>query len=207
MNEFYTADLHFGHSKVAEIRGFDTTTAHDLHVLGSLYNTLSDGDRLFILGDLTGGHKEAEEDALNKLRGLAWDKNLELHLISGNHDVVHPMHRHSEKAYARFIKVFDSVDSMGSFRHNKKKIILSHFPFDTDRGFVRYPEYRLADAGTPVVHGHTHSAEKVSFSQKGTLQVCVSLDAWNFKPASKPELADLISGQDWPQVDFGETFR
>lgn len=184
MSDFYTADLHLGHEKVAKLRGFDSPLLHDLVVLSNLSKRLRKGDRLWVLGDVSVETYPIEVLSM---------KEVELHLISGNHDAVHPLHRRSEQAQQEFRKAFDSIDSMGTFRHNKQKIMLSHFPYGGDHTELeRYPEYRLRDLGAPIVHGHTHSEHKVSYSPCGTLQVCVSLDAWNLKPVSKEDLTKII---------------
>ena len=190
---YYTADLHLGHEKVAKIRGFDSALEHDRAIMKSLIETLRPGDHLWILGDISGGRDEIA--ALYILRSVVDTCSAHLHLISGNHDSIHPMHRRSELAHFKFRGTFSSIDSMGTFRHDRDKVLLSHFPYAGDRGEDRYPEYRLKDTGKPIVHGHTHSSEQVSYSDKGSLQICVSLDAWGLKPAPKHELVKLIESQ------------
>lgn len=191
MTDYFTADLHLGHRKVAEIRRATTVSGHDHLILGYLRSILKPGDRLWILGDVSGGREE--QDVLDRLQILASKAQIDLHLIAGNHDSIHPMHRHSERAHQNFRRAFTSIDSMGTFRHDKRKIMLSHFPYEGDRGVTRYPEYRLPDTGVPIIHGHTHSSEKVSYSAAGTLQICVSLDAWGLKPVSKETLVKIIN--------------
>ena len=194
MTQHYcTADLHLRHEKVAKIRGFDSALEHDRAIMKSLIETLKPGDHLWILGDVSGGKDEIA--ALYILRSVVDTCSAHLHLISGNHDSIHPMHRHSERAHGKFRSVFSSIDSMGAFRHNRDRVLLSHFPYTGDREVERYPEYRLKDTGRPIVHGHTHSSEKVSYSDKGSLQICVSLDAWGLKPVPKHELVKLIESQ------------
>ena len=193
MQHYYTADLHLRHEKVAKIRGFDSVLEHDRAIVKSLIVTLKPEDHLWVLGDVSGGKDEIA--ALYILRSVVDTCSAQLHLISGNHDSIHPMHRRSELAHFKFRSTFSSIDSMGTFRHDRDKVLLSHFPYAGDRGEDRYPEYRLRDTGKPIVHGHTHSSEKVSYSDKGSLQICVSLDAWGLKPAPKHELVKLIESQ------------
>ena len=191
MTDWFTADLHLGHQKVAEHRGFNTTEEHDEMILTNLVTALKHGDRLWVLGDISGG--KTEEYALGELYDTRMGYGFELHLISGNHDSIHPMHR---KSHVRnefgFDFVFRSFDSLGTFRHRRDKVMLSHFPYVGDRGTDRYPEYRLNDVGVPIIHGHTHSTVPISRSPKNTLQVCVSLDAWDMKPVSKETLTKMI---------------
>ena len=192
---YYTADLHLCHEKVAKIRGFSSTREHDKAVLKGLEEVAHSGNQIFILGDISGGKHES--DAIDQLVLATTSKNVDLHLIAGNHDSAHPMHRKYTKSRMWEVPsyLFSTTDTMGTFRHNKDKVMLSHFPYTGDRGEDRYPEYRLKDTGKPIVHGHTHSSEKVSYSDKGSLQICVSLDAWGLKPVPKHELVKLIESQ------------
>ena len=192
---YYTADLHLRHEKVAKIRGFNSTYEHDEAVLKGLEEVAHSGNQIFILGDISGGKHES--DAIDQLVLATTSKNVDLHLIVGNHDSAHPMHRKYTKSRMWEVPscLFSTTDTMGTFRHDKDKVMLSHFPYTGDRGEDRYPEYRLNDTGKPIVHGHTHSSEKVSYSDKGSLQICVSLDAWDMKPVPKHELVKLIDEQ------------
>lgn len=189
MQDWYTADLHLGHGKVAEHRGFDNVGEHDELILHNLNDICQPGRRIWILGDVTSG--KDEDKAWEKLAQISQNKWCSFHLISGNHDSSHPMHRNSHRN--RLATPFETIDSMGTFRHNRAKVMLSHFPYAGDRGEDRYPEYRLRDTGAPIIHGHTHSTEKVSRSSQGTLQICVSLDAWGMKPARKEDLTKIIN--------------
>lgn len=196
MIDYFTADLHFGHNLVAEKRGFDDVENHDETILKNLLRVAKPGNRLWVLGDISGGY--AEEEAIFNLR-LIQRLGCEVHVIAGNHDSFHPMHRryHRNRGFAM------SIDTMGTFRHRKEKVMLSHFPYEGDRGTDRYPEYRLKDAGKPLVHGHTHSPHKISFSEKGTLQVHVGLDAWKLKPVSKADIAKIIDTYPKGEIPFG----
>ena len=51
----------------------------------------------------------------------------------------------------------------------------------------------LRDAGNPVLHGHTRSTEKVSFSACGTPQLHVGWDAWG-RPVRFHEIVALLKG-------------
>lgn len=194
MTDYFTADLHLGHELVAEIRGFDSVEEHDKEVMYHLGKVLGEGsNRVWVLGDISSGRKGAEEAALDQLRLALWGTESELHLVSGNHDSVNPMHRHSEKFYDEYREVFTSIDSIGTIRHRKAKVMLSHYPYSSDHTDIeRYPEFRLRDLGKPLVHGHTHSEFPVSYSDKGTLQIHVGLDAWGLKPVKREYVTALI---------------
>lgn len=202
MNEYFTSDLHFGHELVAQDRGFDTAEEHDKAVLNGLRDVLGEGDRLYILGDISGGRHESY--ALDLLTDLFGERSVKMHLVLGNHDSAHPMHSVSTRPEVRlpYSLPFFSMDSMGTIKHRKKKIMMSHFPYHGDRGITRYPEYRIQDCGVPILHGHTHSTEKTSYSDKGTLQINVALDAWGMKPALKSQLTDLIDESEADRLDI-----
>lgn len=185
---YFTADLHLGHQKVAEMRGFDSTLEHDQTVMGNIYDTLNPNDTLYILGDISLGYNPGA-----MLYIMALDS---VHLVSGNHDPCHPMHRDATKELERYGYYFRTIASQGTTRIDKQKIMLSHYPYAGDHTSVeRDEQWRMRDLGAPIIHGHTHSTEKVSRSQRGTLQVCVSVDAWGLRPASKAEIRDIIRGE------------
>lgn len=192
MIDYFTADLHLRHEKVAKIRGFENSRDHDLAVMQNIIETVKPGGRLWVLGDIS--VRRSEDQAIFDLSMAKLSFGSEIHLISGNHDSFHPMHREYFKGRksVNSLAAFDSIDTMGTFRHRKEKVMLSHFPYEGDRGTDRYSEYLLKDTGKPLVHGHTHSPHKVSFSEKGTLQVHVGLDAWKLKPVSKADITKII---------------
>ncbi len=182
MNVWITADLHLGHQLVAELRGFTTTADHDQAVLDGI-NRLPRGAQLWILGDLSAGGRRAETAAFDALRSVRHDPAM--HLIAGNHDSCHPMHRTAHRRLPAFLDgPFASVQSATRRRYNGRPLVLSHFPYGGDHGPDRFTQWRLRDLGVPIIHGHTHSTRRYSRSGAGTPQVCVGLDAWDMRPAS-----------------------
>lgn len=156
MARYWIADLHLGHAKVAELRGFDSIEDHDEAVLKPLHRLCWD-DEMWILGDLSSGRPEGEEAALNALLECPPRK----HLIAGNHDSVSSTHRHGYRQQRRFLEVFDSVQQFGRVRLHGRDVLMSHYPYARSgdgpgRGPARYAEYRLPDEGLPLIHGHTH---------------------------------------------------
>ena len=188
-----TADLHLGHEFVAKMRGFDNSAHHDWHVETQWLRRVKPTDDVFVLGDFAlGGWR----DHINPFSHWPGRK----HLILGNHDRAHPMHRNSHKYVDEFLAAFDSVQLHGSVRHSGRTFLLSHFPYDGDHVDEgdRYSQWRLRDVKAPLIHGHTHSPEKVSRSHEYSYQVCVSLDAWNMAPVSLGEVAALVPSSTGP---------
>ncbi len=193
MTDWFTADLHFGHLTPARPRGFDDVTAHDAVLAGNLREALLPGDRLFVLGDISSGIPDQEDRALELLAGIRDATGARLHLVAGNHDAVHPMHARALTGHTRFLRTFDTVSSAMTLKLEGRRAVVSHFPYDGDHTSPdRHVQWRPRDCGEPVIHGHTHSAEKTGRSAAGSLQLCVSLDAWDMRPAKKDDLAALV---------------
>lgn len=170
--KYFTADLHFGHAKVARIRfphlDYKTDESivamHDTTIHKQLLETLTRDDEIYILGDISSGsHEEYALDLLDSTRNYTKAK---FHLISGNHDSVSSIHRDGWKRMGRFLEVFDSVRDFARIRvtpngGEREQILLSHYPYASldrleYRGASRYLQYRLNDTGGLLIHGHTH---------------------------------------------------
>lgn len=165
---FWVADLHLGHEKVAQLRGFAETADHDAAVLEQLL-ALNPSDTVWVLGDLA---SSKTTDQLRSLDLLA-DVPATLHLIAGNHDMVSSIHRDGWKHQRLFLQVFESVQQFGRIRLNGEPVLMSHYPYaragdGPGRAGTRYLEYRLPDEEHPLIHGHTHhTAQHMSASETG----------------------------------------
>lgn len=186
---YYTSDLHLGHQLVAETRGYDYTQDQDDELLDALHTLNPKGDQLWILGDLSGGSKRGTEHALELLADIPVTK----HLILGNHDPAHPMHRDAWKWQRRYLDVFESIQPFARQRFTvndtRHEVLLSHFPYQDGGDHTeheRYTQYRFPDLGRWLLHGHTHSQRR-----KQGRQIHVGWDAWH-RPASEDDIADLI---------------
>lgn len=159
-DRLWVADLHLGHAKVADLRGFASVREHDTHILSQLAE-LDPWDTLWVLGDISSGKPEDERIALALLDQMV---SAEMHLIAGNHDSVSSIHRGGFKRQREWLEVFDSVQQFGRVRINGASVMMSHYPYARSgdgpgRGPGRYIEYRLPDVGLPLIHGHTHQTE------------------------------------------------
>lgn len=126
-----TADLHFGHRKMLEIRDFDTIEGHD-ETLIEMWNSKSDKHTVtYVIGDFSMHRPEMTSKILSRLNGNKI-------LIKGNHD-----HTKAIKATVGWHSVL--------LRHNLKIddlfIVMHHEPIlSWER--VHYGSYHL--------HGHCH---------------------------------------------------
>lgn len=160
MSRYWIADLHLGHEKVAEIRGFKSYQEHDEYILNQL-SKLTTGDMLWVLGDISSGSSKGEDYALWILQN---EVKAPMHLIAGNHDSVSSIHRQGYKKQREWLETFDSIQQFGRLRMGGHHVLMSHYPYARSgdgpgRGEARYNEFRLPEVGFPLIHGHTHHTE------------------------------------------------
>ena len=181
---FYWSDLHFGHEFVARERRFYTAEQHDKYLQDMWRARVGKRDVVWILGDLAMGSPARALEIIGNLPGTK-------HLIFGNHDQGHPMHRGSHSKQRRYLEVFDSVQAFDRPHIEGRGFLVSHFPYqgsgDHDGKEERYSQYRLPDVGLPLIHGHVHG----EWRSKGT-QVNVGVDRWMAGPAEAREVLRVL---------------
>jgi calcineurin-like phosphoesterase family protein len=172
MTVWYTSDLHFGHAKVAEQRGYHSTIDHDGRIADIWNSMVRPDDIVYVLGDVAlSSHSAARVASLNGHKRL----------ISGNHDASHPMHRNAHTGVLKMLDAgFESVQAHGRRRSQGVEFLMSHHPYEGDHTAEdRQVQWRLRDMGVPLVHGHVHSQDLVTtLTSIGTRQVHVGWDAW-----------------------------
>lgn len=193
MTVHFTSDLHLGHRKVADLRGFDSTDAHDAAIATAWADRVRPDDVVWVLGDLAVGRPLHALDVLASLPGRK-------RLVLGNHDYAHPgIYRDAWKWHALYARVFDLVAPFARARVMGREVALSHFPYHRDRGEVRHVQWRLPDQGLPLLHGHTHGTERLTVTpwfdpeDSATVEVHVGLDAWDLAPVDDATVAALLA--------------
>lgn len=199
MTRFFTSDTHFGHKNIIRYadRPFADYDEMDWRIVDTWNSMVGATDVVYHLGDVALGPSERWDGILNSLNGYKV-------LVVGNHDRIFAGEkpRQREKWDEKYHEWFDEVvdNYRGLWLDDGTIVDLSHFPYDGDsHGAYRYSEYRLRDAGRILIHGHTHAEfakhgndARVSRSKRGTLQIHVGMDAWNYRPVSEDEVIDLI---------------
>ena len=176
MAEFITSDLHLGHEKMAGIRKFGSVVEHDMIVIHNWNQEIRQTDTVYVLGDVLMGDRERGLKLLKTLHGKK-------HLILGNHDRPAPNNRNGHNHIDSMGDSWESITTSATYNCDGVKWLMSHYPYDGDHTEEqRFDQWRLRDLGAPLLHGHTHSSEKLSFSDRGTVQVHVGLDAWRLRP-------------------------
>lgn len=203
MATYYVSDLHLKHEKTAWERGFNSSQEHDIVVLENIENTVSPGDELYILGDITYCTNPDYDKILKELNDFfvkTFENKLDIHLISGNHDRFHPIFKDSNN-YLNKVARMESFSTVSLFdqqyfnvRGEDVEALVSHFCYSGDdpNRYKRFRQYRMPDFGMPIIHGDTHHTSKISFSNNGSLQVCLCLDAWEMQLASKNQIEDIM---------------
>lgn len=180
MSVWFTSDPHFGHRLVAELRGFDSPESHDEALMENWRRVVRNDDQVWVLGDLCMTSPKIPLEIIQSLPGVK-------HLISGNHDGCHPMHRQSHKQLRIYMSAFSSVQSAARRRINGEEVLLSHFPYSKDRHEARYLQWRLRDEGAWLLHGHTHGTER----REGR-EIHVGMDAWDMTPVHISTIEKLM---------------
>lgn len=147
---YYTADLHFNHAFVAGTRNYVSAEAHDEDLIERFNREITKRDHLWILGDLCMGSLTEGLKQASRLNGVK-------HLVLGNHDAGHPMHKKSHSSMRRYLEVFESVHLHEQHTIEGRRVNLSHFPYRGDhKPDDRHTQWRLRDEGGPLIHGHVH---------------------------------------------------
>lgn len=178
MGIYLTSDLHLGHLKVSQIRGFDSVEAHDFTIVKNWNTIVRDEDVVYVLGDVMMGDRDRGRDLLRNLRGTK-------HLVLGNHDRAAPNNTNGHLHQSEMGDSWGSISTMIRIGFNSRGYLMSHYPYEGDHAREeRFNAFRLKDTGIPLFHGHTHYSSKYSVSSKGTPQYHVGLDAWDLSPVS-----------------------
>lgn len=187
MTVFFTSDLHIGHRMVAGLRGFEDASAHDAAILDAWRDQVLKDDVVWVLGDVAMG---APAYALGLLASLPGRKRL----VLGNHDGAHPMYRDAPRRHREYTEAFEWVTQSARTKVCGVEVVLSHFPYARDRHEVRHMQWRLRNEGTPLLHGHTHGPERLSFAAGSVPEVHVGLDAWGMRLVSDTDVHALLVG-------------
>ncbi|WNN93686.1 phosphoesterase [Arthrobacter phage CallinAllBarbz] len=179
---YFHADWHLNHTFVAGTRGFASSEEHDEWLIDQINSRVTKRDHLWVLGDVFMGSITAGLAKVSRINGVK-------HLVLGNHDGAHPMHRRGRANLRRYLEVFDTVQLHAETRlPGGRKVMLSHFPYEGDHtGEDRHGQWRLRDEGAFLIHGHVHD----EWFQRGR-QINVGVDVLAHGPASASGLAGAI---------------
>lgn len=205
----WTSDTHFGHYNIIEFcnRPFwhtvvvdggwswGPTEAHEPDVeamnealIDNWNSHVDQSDEVWVVGDFAMGHRKTTVPLAKRLHGRKF-------LVPGNHDNVHHMY----PKWRKFVGLYEDagftiLDSQVTTEIDGTEVLVCHFPYFGDSHHEdRYSGLRPDDVGGWLIHGHTHSDVKVIGRQ-----IHVGVDAWDLRPASEDEIAQIIreAGED-----------
>ena len=156
MARFFTADTHFGDSRILRSakRPFKTIAAHDAHLVARWQATVGADDEVWHLGDVAPRYDAAALDALfAQLPGRK-------HLITGNND----------DDTTRTHPAWESVRDYVELVEDETLCILCHYALRT---------WNRIGKGSLDLHGHSHNMLKPL-----TRQFDVGVDGWDFRPVT-----------------------
>ena len=167
--DFFTADWHLDHKNIIKFcdRPFNDTIEMGVTIINGCNEVMGPDDRLFHLGDVTGGRSDNYGRWLNQLTCR------NLFLFPGNHDK-------RLRELAKFFTIleipygyYDYVDPDDRNYH----IILHHHAIRV------WPH---AHHGWGHLYGHSHGklSKPVTSKGNGAMAFDVGVDAWGFKPLS-----------------------
>ena len=194
---FFTSDWHLGHQRIIELcdRPFEDVSHMHKELVKRHNNLVGQSDDVFVLGDVAMGVFLESIKIVGKFNGTRI-------MLPGNHDRLsgHESESRKNKFRSAYEDVFDYVEEDGFAQAEISGIDgenfvvnMSHFPYSGDsHDKDRYEDLRPFDDGAILLHGHTHSPQKVSRSPRGSLQISVGVDSWDYRPASEHEIVQLI---------------
>lgn len=142
MQNFYIADLHFGHENIIKHskRPFSSVEEMDNTLIDNWNSVVSDDDNVYILGDLCFKFRLPPVECLKKLKGHK-------HLILGNHDRIIENEYEQKGSYP----YLETVTHYLELSDNGRKVVLFHYPMAEWNGFYH---------DSILLYGHIHNNTK-----------------------------------------------
>lgn len=192
---FFTADHHFYHTNIIRYcsRPFVTVEEMNEEMVKRWNSVVSPGDIVYYLGDFSLAKRPVEYFA-PRLNG-------EKHLIMGNHDPCHPIHKKKAALGAEVYRNagFQTLELERTLEIAGTTVLLNHMPYQSKEAentaenrrysIPRHAKYRPPDHGLWLLHGHIH--EKWKSKDK---MINVGVDVWEFYPVPITTIEGLIQG-------------
>lgn len=186
---FYTSDQHFGHKNIIEYceRPFNSVEHMNAELIRLHNETVAPEDIVWHLGDFS-LHDKYVTEFLPLLNGTH-------HLIAGNHDRCHPVHKKKAEKYKE-IYLNAGFKSIALSSHCLLPYgipaDMSHFPYasvaDLEIYEGKFLNFRPKNHFNYLLHGHIHR----NWKKLGKM-INVGVDVWDFKPVSVEQISALIA--------------
>ena len=189
MGRWWTSDHHFGHENIIRYcaRPFANADAMNRTMVDRWNDVVSDGDEVWIIGDLVLGQLTVN------LSAHVWRLKGRKILVPGNHDACWQGQKKSRRqvtAYFDLGGISRIVDDPPPVVLAGQEVQLNHFPYEPGIPGqpVKFAQWRPKDNGGWLLCGHIH--EKWRQDRK---QINVGVDAWNFAPVSDDTICEMIN--------------
>lgn len=183
---WFTSDQHFGHANIIKYcnRPFQDVAEMDFELVKRHNAVVAMDDIVYHLGDFSLNTKHLAR--LADLKG-------QHHLICGNHDRCHAVHKDAEKKKQLYLDAgFKSVSEAEFLVFGERpfeQVLMCHLPYTGDHhdSEERYIRYRPVDSGLWLLHGHVHTTWKVR-----DRMINVGVDQWDYAPVSIDTIKTMI---------------
>ncbi len=184
---FFTSDHHFSHQNIIRYCGRPFVSAEEMDaVMMRTWNeAVAPNDEVFYLGDFS--------LSAQGVRTIAPQLNGTKHLIMGNHDLCHPVHKKkAAAASAAYLEAgFVSLEISREIEIAGESVLLHHLPYlipnAADRYGDKYNKYRPENLGNWLLCGHIHQKWK-----RVDRMINVGVDVWEFRPVPITTLEEII---------------
>lgn len=186
MSNFFSSDMHYGHHNIIDFCGRPFFNVEDMNnkLTDNINFMVKPEDVLYIIGDFSFYNKDRNVDILNSIRCSKV-------LVKGNHD---------QSNRIKGLK-FDDVCQEMDLYVGKHLVTLCHAPYAWSKDHPRkatamkdpYEAIRPKDNGLWLLHGHTHSKERVSRNDR---TIHVGVDAWNYFPVHESDIIKIIEDKE-----------
>lgn len=182
---WFTSDQHYGHENIIKYcnRPFGTVEEMNSQLMIRHNAMVKPEDIIYHLGDFSMHPRE-----LVRLKDL----NGQHHLIAGNHDQCHPVHKNWQKKTELYLNAGFKTVSLGETLTVAKlddPIWMHHLPYTGDHHDTeeRYNEFRPRDIGRWLLHGHVHTTWKIKKKM-----INVGVDVMGYFPVDLSLIQEFI---------------
>lgn len=195
--KYFTSDSHLGHTNILKLgagRPFrDLAHMHSIF-LKNAWDVVGPDDDLYHLGDAAMGNFD------DTIKLLAAFPGRNKFLVPGNHDKIFPG-LNTVSRIERFTPMYEDAGYTILELHplitleadgESFEVRLSHIPYSLERYTGRSDKLAFArpiDDGKWLIHGHTHSSDKLSDNPR---EIHVGVDANDWTPVSELTIIEQI---------------
>ncbi len=186
---YFTSDLHWGHAKMATLRGFETPAQMNEKLIENWNAKVPKNAEVYVLGDFSFMGAIATREIIGRLNGR-------IALVPGNHDS-----GMNAGTLSLFDRVLPPLKNIKVNRHLEdgtevvQHLVLCHFPLLVwDKG--HYGAWHL--------HGHCHGRAQYPNPNARIVDVGIDGPRSGLSPLSFDDIAGIMKGRGFKPLDQHE---